>query len=41
MGRTVRWDFDLKGINARIDNLQASGGQSQVTLFGNMAWQEA
>jgi dTDP-4-amino-4,6-dideoxygalactose transaminase len=22
-GRTVRWDFDLKGINARIDNLQA------------------
>ena len=22
-GRIVKWDFDLKGINARIDNLQA------------------
>jgi dTDP-4-amino-4,6-dideoxygalactose transaminase len=23
-GRIVKWDFDIKGINARIDNLQAS-----------------
>jgi dTDP-4-amino-4,6-dideoxygalactose transaminase len=34
-GRIVKWDFDLKGINARIDNIQALVVKAKLPYLNN------